>query len=48
MTKYLSVSRSLASNLKLMQEDGTVIEINSQDSLGTSPEVTPEKSNKEF
>ena len=26
-----------------MGEDGTVIEINSQDSFGTSPETTPEK-----
>jgi len=41
----LSMSRSMskASNLHLVAEDGTVIEINSQGSLGTTPESSPEK-----
>jgi hypothetical protein len=30
-----------------MGEDGTVIEINSQSSFGTSPETTPDKSKVE-
>lgn len=41
----LSMTRSIgkASNLHLLAEDGTVIEINSQGSLGTTPDDSPNK-----
>ena len=42
---HLSQNRSFSrvSNLHIVKEDGGFIELNSQDSLGTSPENTPEK-----
>lgn len=40
----MSVSRSMSrGDLQLMTEDGTVIEINSQSSVGTTPEDSPLK-----
>ena len=40
----MSVSQSMSrGDLQLMTEDGTVIEINSQSSVGTTPEDSPNK-----
>ena len=44
----MSRSSSKQNNLQIMATDGTLIEISSQGSVGSSPDVSPEKSSSDI